>query len=265
MKLMISLVVAVAAAATAEAQSCDQFMGQTVAPVSFDAATAGLGKLTPKGEFETTAQFEARRAASAGSIRGPLIIEKAPEDRKYLEYDADAQVLRLKSYAFHNTDLGTWNMLYAAGYNRKIPASTSSNIDVAISSIDKVVGSHEAQNAYGAKAQIAEIERTIKGIFEREASFTDRDLFPAAKDSPYVVGAIPLTPAEAMALKPTMRLAFVVVPKEPFLITGTHKVGKTTIANPREITERFSLLIADIQCGLALDRGGKVLGAYPTQ
>jgi hypothetical protein len=48
------------------------------------------------------------------------------------------------------------------------------------------------------------------------------------------------------------------------LHTGTTKFGKVTFQNPRDISYSFTMLTADIHCGLVMDLDGRVLGAYPT-
>ena len=64
--------------------------------------------------------------------------------------------------------------------------------------------------------------------------------------------------------KEELRIAFVVAPKAPYLVTGRRKANTPTIRNRRHITENFTILVADIQCGLLMDGAGTVLGAYPT-
>jgi len=244
---------------------CASYVGTTIAPISFDSATSKFGKLQPKGEFETTVQYEARKAAALQGSTGALIISKAPEDRKYIEYNADTQKLRVLSYAFHNSNFDPWTAFYSAKIDKSVlDANTSGNYDVVISQTDLPTGTYTGTNSFGAKTRIVKVTRTTKAIFDRKApSILNDYLFPAAAKEP-VVGEFSLPPAEAAVLKKTMKLAFVVVPKEPYLVRSTSSRGRPTIQNPRDITENFSILIADIQCGLATDASNKVIGAYPT-
>ncbi len=229
---------------------------------------AAFGSLGPKGEFETTADYEARRNASVGTAARTVIIPKQPEGLEYFEYDADAQKLKVLSYAFDNTGLDVWSAFYAAELYGKIDVNTFGNVEVVISREENPTGSHVASNAYGATVDVLEIAWTTRAIFDRQGDGTsglDYGLFPSADNSPYVVGELSLAPAEAQRLKPTLQVGFVVTPREPYLVTGRHKVGKTTIQNPRAITEDFSILIADIQCGVVMDSSDKILMAYPTR
>ncbi len=79
---------------------CSEFTGRTVTTETFAEVRAKIGSIAPKGEYETTAQYQARMAqASPGGRR---IIAKGVEDRKYFVYDADTGMLRIQSYAFQN-------------------------------------------------------------------------------------------------------------------------------------------------------------------
>lgn len=254
----------VAFAGDAFGQHCDSYVGMNIAPQTFDAAIQGVAGISPKGEFETTAQYESRKAAAGGGA-ATLIISKEPEDRKYFEYDADNQRLAIKSYAFDNVGFDAWSALYSAGYYNKIKAGTSGNLDIVVSRTERPVGTYEASNSYGANTTVQKIERTTQAIFQGESPSVMASLFPQAERSPYEVGSLSLSPAEAQQLKPQLQIAFVVVPMEPYVIRGTHSVGETTIRNPNDVTENFTMLIADFKCGLILDGDNKVLGSYPTR
>lgn len=246
--------------------SCQHYVGQVIEPKTFDAAVAAYAAIPSKSEFETTAQFQARKAAALANVEaGDLIVALNPTDRKYFQYDADAQVLRIIRYAFDNVSFAAWEAFYSAGLYNKIPVSTAFNIDLVVSQEDRETGTYEASNAYGAKAQILKIDRTSKVIFQRAARSYDDQLFPSANKEPYSVGQLQLSPEQAIALKPGLKLAISVSPKEPFFVSGTHKPGKTTLQNPRDISEHFSVLFADFKCGLVTDAENKVLGAYPAQ
>ncbi len=263
-----ALMAVVAAPSAAQAEdACGSYVEKTVFPVSFDEAIAPFESLKPKGEFETTAQYEARRADALHGFRGDLIIGKKPENpQKYIRYDADQGVLNVQQWAFANSSANFWEAFYAAGYYGKINVSTLGNVGVVISSTDKSVGSYKASNAFGATAQVVKILRTKKSIFDHEAKDPLRSgIFPTADDDPYVVGRLHLSVEDAKQMKHDLKIAFVVAPKEPYLVEGGRHVGDVTINNPQDVTESFSILVADIRCGLVMDRSGKVLGAYPTR
>lgn len=258
--MKIALVATVAmtvSPAVAHSQACANYVGQTVAIKTFEQAIEGLGNVEPKGEFETTAAYQARVAASGTGQ--PLIISKKPEGSSYFAYDADRQLLVIKSYAFHNTNMDWWSAFYDAK-PAGLKASTVYNKAIVISQTDKPNGSYTAQNSYGAKATIIKIDRTVKSIFESEGSYSDRELFIGSADD--VLGTLPMDVETARLTKPSLKIAFVVVAKAPFLVKGSHSVGKTTVSNPTDVTEHYNILIADMQCGLLMDGASKVLAAY---
>lgn len=241
----------------AQGQTCASYIGQTITPKAFEQAIAALGNASPKGEFETTAQYQAR---IGGGSTGPLIISKRPEDPKFFEYSADAQMLTIKSYAFHNTDAEWWGAFYQAK-PAGITASTSFNRAVVISQTKTPTGSYKAQNGFGASANVIKVNQVTNSIFETESPYRQWGIF--AEENGGIVGSIPMDVETAQRLKPTLKIAFVAVPKPPFLVQGSQSVGETTISNPTDVTERFRILIADLQCGLLTDGTNKVLAAYP--
>ena len=253
---MISIALMLSAAITtaAHAVTCDSFVGQAVTSKSFDQAILAINAPAPKGEFETTAAYQVRIQGAAST--GPLIISKRMEDPKYLEYDADRGAFKVFSYLFDNSNYPTWEALYTTP---GLDASTISNLDIQISTSDVVTGTYSAQNSYGARATITNITRTLKGVFERPAKSYAESLFPS-KDA--VVGYLPMSSAQAQAFRQAAKIAFVVVPKSPYVVRRTFQDGETTISNPTKITVNSTILIADIQCGLIINSDDHVVGAY---
>jgi hypothetical protein len=246
------------------ATRCSQWQGRVASVVTFDSAVEKFRSIGPKGEFETTAEYEARRSRVIGASGTPVVILNRSEDPKFFEYDADTATLRVVRYAFSNRGMDYWSAFYTANQKDKFDVSTGFNLAFVASMSEVPVGTYQASNAYGAKAEITRLERTVKAVFERGAKL-DEALFPNTERPPFVVGTIKMKPDEARRIKPGLKTGFLVKPKAPFLISGRHRVGTTTIQNPYEVTESFQILIADIQCGFLLDSDNKVLGAYPTR
>lgn len=253
--------------AAANAASCEGYVGQTLAPQTFDAAVAQVAAIPARGKGETSAQYDTRKAAALASEASPLIIVKEPEAQKYFQYAAAAQKLGIVEYAFHNKHFDTKKAFSAAGYSG-ISSETGTDYQAVIELADKPVDSPSAGTSSGAE-QVGKIQRTSKVIFERPAPYREDDwvvhLFPAAAPKPHVVGAVPMTLAEATASKPQLKLAFVVEPKAPFFISGGLSYRATPGVVEVDIAEDFQVLVADFQCGLLLTAAGKVLGAYPTE
>lgn len=255
-KAFISLMASALMATGAHAGTCDSYVGKTVAPKAFDQAILSINAPAPKGEFETTAAYQARIQGAGGN--GPLIISKRIEDRKYLEYDADRGAFKVLSYLFDNTNFPAWEALYTTP---GLDPSTMSNLDIAFDSSDVATGTYSAQNGFGARATITKLTRTVKGVFERPAKGYSESLFPS-KDG--VIGYLPMEPAQAQAFRQTAKIAFVVVPKSPYVVRRTFGYGETTISNPTDVTVNSTILIADIQCGLIMNPVNQVVAAFDT-
>ena len=255
----------VATAAGAQTQ-CQSYAGQTIAPLTFDQALTRMPSLAPRGEYETTAQYEARRAAAGGG-RGPLVILKQPENRDtFIRYDADNGRLGIQGYAFDNTNFDAWTALYGTPHADTLNPSTIGNRDVVISSRDTPAGTYQGRNAFGATWTVTRINRTTQAIYEGPQPGLTTSLFPSAERSTNIVGYLDMSPEVAQRAKPTLKLAFVVEPREPFVVRRTYAGrGRITIQNPRDVTENTIILVGDIQCGLVLDATNRVLAAYPTR
>ncbi|HEY0147945.1 MAG TPA: hypothetical protein VGB70_02980 [Allosphingosinicella sp.] len=263
--ILVTLAAGFTATAAYGQDSCSKFVGQSVTPLTFQQAITKVPKVAPKGEFETTAQFESRRAA-AGSPR-ELIVAKEPEDRKYLEYNADTQRLGIKSYAFKNRNFSAWDAFYGTPAYDQLEPSTMGNIQVVINFSEAAGGTYQATNGLGNKFMVSKLNRKVEAIFDRKparGSYSE-GLFPVADKDPYMVGYLDIPLADAPRAKSSLKLAYVVEPKEPYLVQNSYKVGETTSVNGTDVTETATVLIADIRCGLVTDAANRVLGAYETR
>lgn len=245
---------------------CTDWVGQTVKPISFTQAVSKLPKVPPKGEYETTPQYEARRDAAIGSGGNQaLIIARQPIDRGLFQYDADKQLLSVSAALFGSSELEAWQAFYGTAAFDLLKPSLDWNFNLVFSSVDRSEGSYAAQNSFGAKVVVRKVTRRVEAIFERPhlpLSGEHQGLFPSADFAPFAVGYLSLSPAEAKRLKPLLRLAIVAVPKEPYLVKGPAGYEEATIAHPVETRTDATVIIADMQCGLVLDDKGAVLGAY---
>lgn len=245
---------------------CDKFVGQFVSPRDIDDVMQPFRNVGPKGEFESTKNYESRKAVAVATLRNSEIISKEPEDRKRLVYDADTQQLHIISYAFRNLGFNSDALFgYDAPY-RGLVEHGLTNIEVVIKEENEVTGTYSASNAYGAKVQVAKVLRRTRGIYEGKANFSEPSIFPAADQKPYVAGSIFMNPNVARSLKPSIQLAFVMNPKAPYYLKALYKYpSRPTVTNPQEVTNEVSALIGDIKCGLVLDPQNKVLGSFPTR
>lgn len=262
------------------ATGCSDYRGKTVVSLPFAEAAASLPKIEPKSEFETTAAANARVADAMKKASSTLLIERAP-NRDYLKYDADKGVLVVSTYAFSN-EAFNWS---SALTSYKDPAGKGvGNFHgraAVVTQKQQIVGEYEATTVMGVRFRVSNIASEITAVYDRQRDCPSYDcgsLFPTNKEpNPYelrdaaksvehqgIVGRIALSPDAAKALKADAKLIFVVHPRPPFLISGTHRPYNTTIDNPRDITEKYDVMIGSIECGLVADNAGKVYGAYST-
>ena len=258
--LWVTACSAIATSSLASAQSCPAYQGQTVSPMTFDQVASRFSRaLSPKSEFETTATYEARLRAIVGADADHEFIIGKTADPQYIKYDADQQVLTLQSYLFDNININYDVMSDLPG---SLAGGAMSNTDVVIEQSDNVAGSYSGSNAYGASTRVARISRVTKGIFDHWGQrASGSGLF--ANDDPNWLH-FPLSSEKASALKPHLRIAFVVVPRPPYVVRGVGSSGRTTINHPIDTQEQVTLLTGDIRCALVLMDTGTVLGSLPT-
>ena len=238
---------------------CKSFQEQVIQPITIDTALARYkAAVLKKDEFETTVQFQARQQTAVGTSTGPIIISKVV-DPQYIKYDADTQEFTVQTYLFDNQ-----NMNYdVLGYPKPIGAGIVGNVDIVISETEMPSGTYEASNSYGAKTTVVKIARVTKGVWERSFPSMTNDLFQNGASGANLV-TLKLPPEQAKAIKGQLRIAFLVVPKFPYIVHGVGPVGRTTVARPIEITNDLTVLTADIQCAFLTDGANKVLGSFPT-
>ncbi len=252
-------------AAPAYASECSQYLGQQVQLTEIETAISMFSSMKPKGEFESTAQYNKRIEEQKKSMPNTLIIHKVPDDRGYIKYNADSQKLQIITYAFNIGGVRSYAVLDPGKPLHGIIKRGTTNIEVAISKEDAITGTYEGTNSYGATTTITNISRIQRGIFDKKAERIGDGLFPAADEKPHIAGEIPLNPQQARELKQTLQLAFAVRPKFPYIGFGKSYTPPPTMQDPRKIDLSVEILFADIQCGLVLDEENKVLGAFPTR
>ncbi|WP_423140871.1 hypothetical protein ACOYW6_08350 [Parablastomonas sp. CN1-191] len=252
----------------AQDQVCQTSVGQRVSPIQIDQLISGLGANTqPRGEFETTAQYEARLKA-AGAAAPASAFVSLPIDTKYITYDADVGRFKIESYALDNKN-ASWDAFYD-GPNPPWPRPMGSPgfVDFVVRSVETITGSYPAANAYGAKVTVNKVRRETVGVLERTAVGSE-DLFRA--DRPWVshesnvVAEVAVDPMLAPSWRENIRAAAVIVPKQPYVARATKQWGPARIDLPKEITEDLTAVIADIRCIVLIDQAGRVQARVPTR
>lgn len=264
-----------AMAGLAQAQSaCDTPIGSKVELSSLDnilATVSGGGPLT-KDEFETTAAFEARKAAAQAGMGGGEIVLSAVVDHDQIIYDADNQRWKLKKYFVNNSP---WNFDTEA-VDAYMTGARSDFRSLVLRAVDTVTGSYTASNAMGAQVEVKVYTVIRVSLLELSPSsprvdkYSDDHLFFHLPDTAmeYVdylrreretrYAFIPMPVERARELKGKLGFAAVASLREPFFFAHTDQIYPK-MNNPVDATIHHSFLVADVRCGLVLDDLGAVL------
>lgn len=256
----------------AGAADCAQYLNQVVIPGTLEDFLADLERLpNTKGEFETSAAYEARMAAALAGVAGPRIVG-VPMNLQYVAYDADASVVTVKTYAVSNENTDYSRIFgYGSPYEGKVPyaSSVGSNIHIVVRKPETTDGSFTGQNSYGATSNITRVKRQTLALFEREGARGEDLFFPtgaAATARDQVIAAYPNTPVDvAKKVKSSLTAAMVVTPKWPFYAKGKVFYGPPTMRRPIDIDETLEVGVVDFQCALLMNPEGKVFGAIDTR
>jgi hypothetical protein len=289
MKALLGLLALAVVGSSTAPSSTDNV--QPSSGADFDAIVRDLGKPIPfdrvfadaqaiprfRGEFETSAQFEERRAAALAKCQQRYLIE-APVDPEYVRYDADKQVLIVAIYALTNTSassdelssvFGYGSELSKAGTEIKYDILGSGNVIWPLPREQRDVGTYDGSNAFGATVPVTKQEQIARGVFDRQGKHREsvwtETPEPYVKDSPPVAFEIKADPQGAKALKQGgLRAAILVAPKAPFYATGVDHFAPT-IRAPYDRTTEVRYLIADIECAALYDTGGELLATRATR
>lgn len=246
----------------ADQQSCSSYVGQSIKPLSFNQASAPFTKMSPKGEFEATAQYEARLNSTLQALPSPMVISKEIREGDFLKYDADQSALIVLKFVFDNTNFDVRPVFYHSKVEDFSPKAGSHNLALVVAQTDKPAGSYIASNAFGKTLRVTKIQRSVSIIFDQpRRSFMD-SLFLGKKSGE--IGSIPMSPEAAKAFKANYKVALVVQPKKPYIAKAKFLEFEPTIEVPEEVRTEATVLIADIFCGLVMNGKGDVVAAYET-
>lgn len=108
---------------------------------------------THRGEYETTAEFSARREAVASRMPRSAWVN-VPLDLEYVTYSADAQVFEVQKWAVANRNLNYPAIFQGAGVS--FPAAYD-NFHLVLPSEVLSRDSYIGENAYGANRDAADV------------------------------------------------------------------------------------------------------------
>ncbi len=224
-----------------------------------------------KDEFETTEEFNARKA-TLGQFPNRTMIVEASYDPEHVHYDADNERFLIGKWAWSN--IGGYFKDSVPSLNRYGYYLQA----IGLQWKEKVTGTVLASNAFGKEVEVVKILRTVYGIFDKEikedyTNFTTAEkiwAFDFKESGSYSDGNhkrggifLPAPRAQAKTLKTGMRFGIEFTPKEPFLFQG-EGYHEPTIDSPTEIVAEVSSIVGDIECVLVTDAKGTVLKVVET-
>jgi hypothetical protein len=245
-------------AASNKTTFCSAYVGKTVAPSTFTALRTKLAAPSAKGEYETTAQFQARNKGVGASRAGPFLLS-VPIDRDYVRYDADTKGMTVSAGAFRAGEFSEAVQAEIAGGMAVIASKVDDStprIELGVGGSERVLGTRAGRNIVGTTIRITDMERHTQGL-----SLRGERLFAAGKDasSPVMIFDVPL--AQAAKLKPALKAAIIIMPEEPYTFEKTRNGAAATAQKPTHYVEHTSLIFAAPRCGLIMDGQMKVLAS----
>jgi hypothetical protein len=253
--LMIGMVAMMAAqvvgSSGSSSSSCSSYVGRQLTPSSFADLWRQLPEVAPKGQFESSADYERRLAEAQGASREPVFVRGArPADG--LSYNADRQELTIYGRAF---GAGRINFRDVFGFDRSKLDNFSSAIGFELESRETSRETYQATNAFGARADVLRTNREVDTIWERAGRLGESSLVEMPAYGPV---RMKVAPRDARDVIENGSTAFLLTPKPPFRRTGSSGVAPS-FGSPRERVDSINVIISDIRCAFLLSGSGRVV------
>jgi hypothetical protein len=211
--------------------------------------------IAAKGEYETTAQYEARKSAALSRAPSGVSVLVVPTDREYAEYNADSQALIVQAGAFQAGHYSSKTKAEAAAW-LAVGDELTKGTGLFIADKERGLRAYNAQNRFGATYRVSVIERHTKALH-----LITKELFTFAKWKSSPVMGLDLPLARAPQVRQTFKVALVLKPVAPYVLSGLFDEAPPTADDPTEYTDHATLLVAEPKCGLVLDDAMRVLAS----
>lgn len=231
-----SALIAIALALPAKAQDCTQMLAHpTPLPKLYQQISTAAA---PKGEYETTAQWQAR-TAKAGGIPTTIAAAVPVAEPASGKYDADAG-----TYTFDDGDLllASRNEATALGTEYGLRESLTLSRKMAI-----------GQNAFGAKAKMETVQSA-------DYFFMYRDLY--AKAAPFSL-QFTRSPAEMKSLRPRLQVVLAGSLKPQAFEKSSHYFQATFDSPTEDFGPSFYIFANAVCVGLRDSKTGEILASGP--
>lgn len=250
-------------APTAALYPCmETLKGKSITITPFEAIADAVPVVSPKDQFETTAQYEARKAAASPQLpSGPLFmrVESGGRNNQLLKYDADRS-----AFIIDQDVLGGSSFRW--GYSVfKVYVPENRYVGALLKSTKNITGSYKASNAFGAKTEVTTVDVTDHVIVEGygKLDYGVSTLLPGTAASAKGYLAVPQETAKD--LSPRLRAAIMFTLKAPYFVTDVLDGSEPTFNDPIKTREITKAIVADMHCSLIYDiADNSVIWAFPT-
>jgi len=275
MKLSISIATLLILQGLPAFAQCPVSDGEVVQMLSGSEAFERLSATAlTKGEFETTEQFEARKAQAGGTTNEPLLIETI-FDNENVKYDADNGRFIVVTYAWDNVGYD-WRTALAGGKEHGIETGYRGQHGIVVEQDTQIGKTYTASNSYGASTEVTEVIETTYAIYDRDSKeFSSTDWnsefeheHSVTPGSSVTIGAPAVSvfvPIErAKEIKGKLNAGVYVLPKGPRVIKGQGSFS-ATMRNPYDKDLQYRTIVADMLCAVITDGSGTVLKTVSTK
>ena len=251
------LVAATAYSACAAGPGCPFKEGDVITPIDPSVAYEKVSsmKTEAKGEFETTAEYEARRASSQTASPKEIVVRSRP-GLIGNEYDADGERFNLTMENWSGS-IDTDRILREL----KLQEAPSGH-GIGLESTVTDAGSYSASNGFGVQSTVRKSRSIDFVVFDRAKEFSDNTWqYDFGGDAPLDLGKgiwLKVPRSRAPALKEKIGYAVALSPKPPFALE-TYERKKPTVDDPTDDVTVQKVIVADIRCLAVIDGDNKVL------
>jgi hypothetical protein len=218
-----------------------------------------------KDEFETTAQYQARLAASGSALAGTTFVIEWPLESGFT-FDADVGRASYSKYSLDGMCLtNDFDMpVDVKSLRFGAPGGYGQSSYCFAKTIERAAGKpYTAHNGFGAEVQVEPIHTKAIGIFLGQGKmlqdiFTGRESYSSQEP----LFSANVTGEDARSLKENGVALMVVTPKPPYFFQGSYYV-EPKIDRPTELFNKTDYVIADVRCMALADR--KLKKVYQTR
>ncbi|WP_226700487.1 hypothetical protein [Qipengyuania gaetbuli] len=243
--------------ALAQADTCQSYIGQTLQTQSFDEVWNSLPSVSPQGEYESNAAYEAR----IGTLdpRPPVWIRRSTADKQKIgSFDPKIGALKVSDFA-----LSTY-MPFGFGYKLNLP-KPSNAFGFAATDYGRTYDEpYEASNALGAKTTVTVAVDWIDLVIATGNNEKGREWDIPSESYAMKYWNISGTPDRLKEISESGNYVWLVAPVKK---AGENLREQTSFAKFNNPVDRSvvakRVLLADFMCAGLIDRSGVVLQASP--